>query len=278
MLGGGTATALGRLSTTVVPLESSTENLIALAVFFFVGLYIIYNGFNTWQRMRLIQDTPTEKVRSAAVGRTELTGTGKPIDGPLERPFTSGDCLVATYEIEEWEEDDDDNGGNWETVESGALVEPFHIDDGTGQMRVEPEEDATFEIEGNRNRIRIGSTEEEPPEIQAFLREHTNQSVGSDGLSGLVFGEQRRYTERYIEPGEELYLFGAAESRDDVQGTDSDLLVLRRDDGTDEFIIANQDEQELVSSYKWLAPAKMVGGLLLSAGMLYWFLAELGMA
>lgn len=278
MFGGGTAAALGRLSTTVVPLQGSMEAFIIFVVFFFVGLFFIYNGFNTWQRMRLIQDTPTEKVRSVAVGRTELNGTGNPIDGPLERPFTSGDCLLATYKIEEWEEDPDDDGGSWDTVESGALVEPFHVDDGTGQMRVEPEEDATFEIEGNRNRMRIGSTEEEPPEIKEFLREHTNQSSNSGGITGLAFDERRRYTERYIEPGEELYLFGAAESRDDVQGTDSDLLVFRRDEGTDEFIIANQDEEELVSSYKWLAPAKMAGGLLLSAGMLYWYLAELGMA
>lgn len=265
------------LAQFIVPLQNSDDSIIPLILFFGVGLFLIYDGFRTWQQMRLMQDTPTEKVRSAAVGRTELTGTGRPMGAPIDRPFTEGDCLVATYKIEEW--DDDDDGGNWDTVESGALVAPFELDDGTGSIRVEPEEDATYEIAGYRTRIRVGANETEPENIQQFLREQTNQDVPTaGGLTGFIFGEKRRYTEQVIPPGETLYLLGGATPRDGASGTDSELLVLGRDEASDEFIISNQTQQELVSSYRWHAPAEIVGGLLLSTLMLYLLLGELGMA
>jgi len=117
MVGGVWADLVG------VPLQTDIEGTIFVGVLFLVGLVLVYDGFSTWQRMRLMQDTPTEKVRSAAVGRTELNGTGKPIDAPLRRPFDDGTCLVATWEIEEWEEDHDDDSpgrdGHWSTVDSG---------------------------------------------------------------------------------------------------------------------------------------------------------------
>jgi hypothetical protein len=264
--------------------SSDGEGAIVALIFFGIGLVIVYSGFTTWQQMRLIQDTPTEKIRSAAVGRTELKGTGKPIGDPVRRPFGDGVCLLATYEIEEWEEDhhDDDHagGGHWSTVESGTLVVPFELDDGTGRIRVEPDDDVALEIKDEHvHRVRVGAREEEPQHIVEFLRTHTDQDVPtSDGIMGFLFGEQRRYTERYIPVEADLYLLGATEPMGDAHGSNEERLVFRRDSASDEFIISEKSENELVSGYKWSGPAKIVAGIAISAVSLYFALTFLNVA
>lgn len=274
----------------LVALQSdSSDGTIVLLVFFAVGLLLVYNGFNKWKQMRLIQDTPTEKVRSVAVGRTELSGTGKPIDdiGTFEQPFTDGECLVATYKIEEWEEDhdhDDDSAsdGHWSTVKSGTLTNPFALDDGTGQMRIEPEADATYDISSkNQYQTRVRGGRSPPDEVVEFFQREFESDDDDDGLLGGILNgspgandhDDRRYTQEVIPPGEDLYLLGGAEPMEGEGGSNAQRLVLRRDGGSEEFIISDKDEDELVSEYKWRAPAQIVGGLLLSAGMLYLLLA-----
>lgn len=263
--------------------DDDGNGFIVALVLFAVGLYLVYDGFTDWQEMRLIQDTPTEKIRSAAVGRTELNGTGEPIGEPLDRPFGDGPCLVATYEIEEWEEDHDDehhNDGHWSTVESGALVDAFEVDDGTGTMRVEPDENATFEIDSeHQRRIRVRPGDETPAAVTQFLRDHADQDVPpSDGVKGFLFAEDRRYTERWIPPETDLYLLGSAEPNDVGTGSNADMLTLQRDSASDEFIVSEQNEDELVSERKQGAPLKVVGGLALSAITLYFLLGMTGVA
>lgn len=279
-------TLVTRLPALVALQSDSSDDTLGLIVFFGVGLFLVYNGFQKWKRKRLIQDTPTEKVRSAAVGRTELSGTGNPIEGigTIERPFTDGECLVATYRVEEWEEDNDpdDNGrdGHWETIDSGTLFNPFELDDGTGTIRVEPESDATYEISSeHRSKFRVGGGRTPPDEIVDFF-ERRNTDAADGLLGGILSGgpgvrgtNRRRYIQEVIPPGEELYLLGGAEPIEETSGSNADRLVLRRDDGSDQFIISEKSEDELVSDYAWAAPAQMVGGLALSAGMLYLLLA-----
>jgi len=262
--------------------QSSSEDTLGLLAGFVIGLAIVYGGFRKWQQMRLMQDTPTEKVRSAAVGRTELTGTAKPIEaeGTIARPFTDGECLVATYEIEEWENDADDDGGSWNTLDSGTLFVPFHLDDGTGRMCVEPEPDATYEIsEENRTRIRVGTGRSPPGEVRSFFDRQYDES--DEGLlGGLLFGgpdargsDKRRYTQEIIPPGEEVYLLGGAQPAGEARGDTPTRLVLGKDDASDEFIVSDHTEGELVSRYRWTAPGMIVGGLALSAVTLYLLLA-----
>lgn len=260
-----------------VPLDGS-DDLDGVVLGFLFGLWLIYDGFRKWQQLRLMEDTPTERVRSAAVGRTELTGTAVETEGTVDRPFTDGECLLATYEIEEWRSDDD--GGHWNTIDEGVHARRFAIDDGTGQMCVDPDEEGTYEIsDRHTTQITVGGSEREPPEIAAFLRQHSSVDAGSsEGVTGLLFDQKRRYTQQVIPPETDLYALGGASPRRRAgeSGSNAERLVLSEDEATGEFIVSDLSEDTLVSNYRWRAPVQIVGGLALSSVTLFLILTAIG--
>jgi hypothetical protein len=91
---------------------------------------------------RLIEDTPTSRVRSAAQGYVELAGQALPL--PETRnlaPLTQRPCVWWRYRISKKVESG--SGKNrrqrWQTVASGRSSIPFLLDDGTGTCIVKPD-------------------------------------------------------------------------------------------------------------------------------------------
>lgn len=265
----------GLSDAAAVPLDSHGDALEALVVGFGFGLYLIYDGFTTWQDKRLVEDTPRETVRAAAAGRTELQGTCSPVGEPATAPFTGSDCLLATWEIEEYRSDDD--GGHWHTVDEGVVSVPFELDDGTGRMRVEPDPDGTYEIEDAfRTRYEVDGGDPEPEPVRRFLRTHTSVDVPDrDGVLGSLFGERRRYTQYAVPPGETCYVLGGARP-EPVDGQARQRLVLRAEEVGGTFLLSSMRENRLVSHYERWAPLKLAGGLGLSAVCLYVLLVWFG--
>lgn len=264
----GVATAGGGDPLPAI-ITTDFEGILIILALFGVGLYLVYDGFNKWQRYRLMQDTPTEKIRSAAAGRTEIFGTARDGYGTVVQPFAGGECLIAKYEIEEYRSDDD--GGSWVTVASGTLSKPFLVDDGTGTMRVEPDAEATIDIsEANRAEFEVDGGDAEPATIQQFVRNYTSLDVQTrEGFDGMLFDDQRRYTQSILPVGAQVYVLGGARPEGDPDGVATSSLVMRYDEESEEFVIADRPEAELVSKYKLRAPAQIVGGIALSAVMLY---------
>ncbi len=112
--------------------------LVLLAGFAIMGL-----GGKQFQTGRLIKNTAPEKVRSVAIGRTELRGNARDAGVTFDQPFTDGECLYYSYKVEQYvEEVEKDDDGNtkkkrsWETTSSHSLAAPFYLDDGTGEILV----------------------------------------------------------------------------------------------------------------------------------------------
>lgn len=219
------------------------------AVILVVGsLWLLYDGYTRWQRLRLVEDTATEPIRSVAVGQTEVHGTCEPVEEPIRRPFSAGNCVLAYWTVEEYDDD-------WTTVAADMEYAPFVVDDGTGSIRVDPPSDATTRIsERNRTEIQItntgvGGRRSEPPRVAEFLESRDDVDLPE---SGLVLRPHRRYTEAVVRPGDDLYVFGNATVREDAEGSNSERLVLS-DDGIDEFIVSDQPPGEFVSADRSLA-------------------------
>jgi hypothetical protein len=220
------------------------------------GLWLVYVGFKRREQRALMNDTPTEQVESLSMGPSELKGTAVIEERNAETaPFTDDPCVVAAWEVEEYDDsDDDDDPGGWQTVETGRRTTPFYVDDGTGTALVRPHEDATYELaEEDWTTVEVDSSRDGPAPVRRFVESNgIGYPSGGSGRDG-----DRRYKQNLIEPDEDVYVFGTVQPRDDTTGTsNADNLVIKKvgeDDPRMEpmFMIADEPEQELVSDRRW---------------------------
>lgn len=267
----------------------SGELILLTVLGFFGGLGLIVWGFISFKHYQLLRDTPTSKIQSLSVGTVEVNGTTKshPEEVMFSHPITDDDVLYYSLEIEEHRNDDD--GSDWHTVKTDALGNRFVVDDGTGQVDVlvnEPQ----FEFRDTdvkREKYVIGPNKETPDVLKQF--EDGNNSFIPD----ILEGQKYRVTVKSIAPQEDVFIFGEAEIRDNIESaTNEDNLLLTnpsKNSGTSldnqgatafdhyrtPFIISTHSEDELQQNLKWSGPGGFFGGLTLSAICLYlllnWF-------
>lgn len=134
-------------------------------------------------------------------GLVEIEGVVSATTETLAAPFTGTDCVVYEYAIEELRRDQDGDR-TWKTIDSGEKRVPFRVEDDTGSVLVEPA-GATLRLERERV-VRAREDETPPAAIGDFL------STLELGGFGINIGQDRRYTERRIDVGEPVYVFGPA--------------------------------------------------------------------
>jgi len=100
------------------------------------GVYLFYHGFQLLQRKRLIENTPTSKIRSAAMGLVELSGLA---NGPytMTAPITGVPCYLYRTMVWQWKRQG--KGNTWVKVVDEGLHLPFFLDDGTARVLVNPQ-------------------------------------------------------------------------------------------------------------------------------------------
>jgi hypothetical protein len=191
---------------------------------------------------RLIEDTPTSRVRSAAQGYVELSGRAAPLVGsPEPAPLTRRPCVWWRYRIQEKVESGP--GGkrrqSWRTINSGCSEVPFLLDDGTGECVVQP---MGAEVVTAESTTWYGSTP------------WPTQGPG-EGL--LRFrGNRYRYFEERIYEHEQIYLLGQFRSHSSTGSSDreADIRALLSDWKRDQAKLAerfDRDRDGKVSLAEW---------------------------
>ncbi len=99
-------------------------------------------AFLVLHRARLIENTPTSRIRSAAQGYVELRGFARLLPGPpILSPLSGARCCWWKYSVQK-QETQWRNGRRttrWRTVASGTSDELFMLADETGDCVVDPE-------------------------------------------------------------------------------------------------------------------------------------------
>ncbi len=151
-----------------------------------------YGIFHFIRRARLIEDTPTAKIRSAAQGYLELIGRGRYLgEKPLIAPLTGTPCTWYSYKIER--EVHSGKQTRWDTIESETSSLPFLLVDDTGHCLINP---VGAEVIPAVNHVWYGNSRRPitgPARSGNFLR------FSSGGY---------RYTEKRLHADEFLYALG----------------------------------------------------------------------
>lgn len=234
-----------------------------------LGLWLIWKGFKLRKQREYIEETPTADVGSVSIGPAELTGFAEVLDDTVTAPFSDEECLVAAWEVEEWEQTDD--GAYWNTIDEGADFVDFALDDGTGTITVDPTRDAEFVVErGHEETITVGVDETPPDNVAQFLDRHDTPGPSSNALSAIDFGKNegdRRYRQNLLEPGDEAYVYGAVRRADSSDGA-GQLVVgpPTKDVDAGMFMISDQREETLLDKRNWALAWRLPAGALLAAG------------
>lgn len=160
------------------------------------GLYLFFRGFRILQRKRLIVNTPTSKIRSAALGLVEINGLAL---GPytITAPVTGRACYY--YRTLGWELRKSGKNEEWRQVADESFHVPFFVDDNTGLQLINPQ-GAEMDLhrdfhEEYSNSMFFGR--EMPEKVSAFLARHA------------VSGERRVRVDEYcIKPKNALFILG----------------------------------------------------------------------
>src|SRR5262245_46183944 len=162
------------------------------------GPVMFARGLREMNLRRLIQNTPTARIRSLAMGLVEINGIAEP-QSTITAPFSGRSCAFWEVEIAV-----PTKQKGWNTVYRDASGHPFRVDDGTGAALVYPT--------GAECHVPYTSDEEcmgvSLPEVYAtYLKEH-----GPAMRHLWQFGSMR-FRERTIEVGQRVYVLGSAEPR-----------------------------------------------------------------
>lgn len=164
--------------------------IVALGCFIAAFVYLL--------RKRIIEDTPTSSIRSAAQGYVELIGHGELIEGEsIQAPLTQAICTWYRYSIEKRRYSG--KRRRWVTVERGESKSLFRLVDETGETLIDPEAAA---VTPTVKDVWYGSTRH-PEELP---RKRKWYSLG---------GNYYRYTEERMHPGDPLYAIGLFNTNDD---------------------------------------------------------------
>jgi hypothetical protein len=179
------------------------------------AVYSFWYGFKAWRENRVVEDTPSSRVRSAAQGYVELTGHGVTSPGHESNgPLTRKPCTWWRYKIEQRSSTGRSRG--WSTIDSGTSEAPFILDDGTGQCLIDPR---GAEVFPGAKDVWYGGTEW--PEV----RIPDGQGVLGKLADMLLSGGKYRYTEYRLQPREPVCALGAFRSLGGVSVESPDRAV-----------------------------------------------------
>lgn len=177
--------------------SSDDEGWLWVAAGACAGVYLFYRGFRELQRKRLIQNTPSSKIRSASMGLVEVSGLAT---GPytMPAPITGMPCYF--YRTMAWEWTRSGKSHEWKKVADESLNLPFFLDDGTGRVLVDPqgaEMDIHRDFREEFSNSIFSTSLEVPINVSSFLMRH-----------GVSREQKVRIEEYCIKPKNALFILG----------------------------------------------------------------------
>jgi hypothetical protein len=237
---------------------------------FFVGVWIFSHGFIWLKQKRMIENTPTSKIRSIAMGNVEIYGEVVPQEKMMKSPVTGKECVYYNFRVEE--ERGSGDSRRWVTLKKGEDAVKFLLKDSTGTVLVDTK-GAKIEIPADYE-YRPGFGKMPETAIRYFSKNNINYKT----LFG--FNKTLRIIEKYIAPKDKLYIMGTAGDnpyKEEATAAKNEEDIMIQKGGVASFYyISDRPEKEILKTLKWKVIAGLAGGAVLSLACLAFVLYDLG--
>lgn len=256
------------------------------------GIYLFFKGFLKLWEKRLIENIPTSKVRSIAMGLVELQGTAVP-DVLLAGPYTKSPCVFYHIIIERFVRSK--NSTYWVKELEMKTEIPFFIQDETGSVVVDPRGADTNlpvryrRIEGHKRYSEYNIMEKETiyvlgtakrtesleekihSQVEARLKEiikNPAEKQKMDVNKDMWIDENELEIARKKIKDEVIKEFSriGQEFKNSVHSVPDSLknIVIGKGELDKHFLLSNKSEKEMINSIKYRAFFYTVGGAILT--------------
>jgi len=220
------------------------------------GLYMFYNSLKNLKLKRLIENVPTSKMRSVAMGLVELKGKIEVSDKVLEDPFDKKKCVFWRVHIEERVKRG--KHGRWITRHKAKGQVPFFISDDSGSVLIK--------LEGaNMDDVKRDSQYETAllfsDKLPLNVRNYCNKN--RIRFRGLFGGKKRmRCRMTYLEPNDNIYVLGHARPllQKEIKNSKSVTAAIEMVNNS-VFIVSDKSEKELIEDRGgqfWVVPLGII--------------------
>jgi len=179
------------------------------------GLYFFVQGFRELKFKRIVQNIPTSKINTGAIG-TNVEIKAKIIsekDKLVTSPISNVPCVFYSVEIQKLKRTK--NSTYWQTIDTFYSHKGFYVDDDSGANALVLVDGAKITREGQEKEFRMSSNnfDEMPKNLRTALT--INQSKLKRFKlkdTSWLFSNSYRFLEWCFQEEEELYILGFAES------------------------------------------------------------------
>ena len=229
---------------------------IAAIVFAVVGIFVLYLGFNSLHKYRMVKDIPTSKIRALAMGLVEIKGKAV-AERLIKAPFSGTDCIYYMYVTQKYESSQGSSKkGGMRTVGKGDKAVPFFAEDDTGRVKVDPTK-AEFDITHVRKMFHqkpgdVASLSERMAKLKELKAQGKFKDKGIPldiprNLIPINPGEPlprsgRIFSEFLVLPGDELYIMGSAAGSGDAPNN----IVIKKGRNDPIYMISDNNEKKYI--------------------------------
>ena len=203
------------LAETSNKVEIDLNNVFAAGAGFCAGIYFFFNGFNDLKTKRTVENIPTSRIATGAVG-TDVEVAGTIVcdeDKLLTAPLSGNPCVFYALEIEQRVRRRN-RGMHWVTIDTIHSDDGFYVEDGS-------DANALVFAEGARI-IQKGKpfTRHLDRYVQDDVRDRLKQAVADNVQELKSFkvddvdskAASYRLKEKKFTAGEQVYILGFADS------------------------------------------------------------------
>jgi hypothetical protein len=217
-------------------------------VFLVVGLFILGRGVGEFRKVYHILTNDPVSVRDlpSRTGPVEVEGRARPADDhePVRSLFTDTECLLYEYETQEYRSSG--KHSRWKTIDEGMRGVPFLVEDDTGAVRVEP---AGADLRFADHTIRVDAGDRPPDRVARYVAatDDVDPQDGSVdlGVAELDYGNDQKFIERRLDPGEDVYVYGAARRGSDTEwGSRLVDAVIEDGEAVPAFVVSDTSERD----------------------------------
>lgn len=206
-------------------------------LFVLVGVAVIAVGGLNLKKWWTMRGMDPAGASVAGSGLQELEGRARPVDGTVTAPFSDTESLICEYKVESHQHDHDDPGSDWHTREHGTEAVPFEVEHEGTVVAVDPE--GAQRLLTRELRVDTGGAGDYPVGVQEYISAGGSVELGPVELNSR--GGRLRFTEKRLEPGEEVYVLGPAEQNTSASpdGSDARLAIAPGDRGWKKWILGD---------------------------------------